>query len=527
MSLQSVADGSSKTRRGWTANRNVDVLIVPVTVAATCCFLVGLREEHFFFDEIFSATFSRQSAFDVVISTLRFDIHPPLYYLQLKLWALPNSGDYWLFLNSVFWSVLAACSVVGLRFGAMPKVDGYIAGILFAVMPATVLYSHSVRMYAMETCLTIWLAVAVGSAAGRISARRPLIAVGVIELALLYSNAGAFVIVLCAFSFGVFLLLERGASKREYVRWLAVHAMCGFLAIPAVVNSALHSAAHPKIPTIWDVANTIVYLYAGPFSNNSAIYAATLVLFSATLCFGLVTKSSRSLTAAFIVVPFVLVWSISHLARPIWLERVLIFTMPFFATVLVSGVTELLRRITTSAWSFQLCRVFIFAGFSLLWCAMRFADTGYFSKLTNYDAAAAIIARDLNPDDVIYVPENVSFWGIARYLVGPDWGSPLAIQDPTKPDFSGRWDSLLAKLGPTWRSRLHLEPKSRTIMVSGQPLVVGWSPPDQIDHARRVWVVTHETGQPDQTLPLLDGFFEVSHTSSPGLTVHLLARGAS
>jgi mannosyltransferase len=491
--------------------------------AATGFFLVGLRQEHLWFDEIFSATFSRQSVFDLTVSTLRFDVHPPLYYLQLKLWALLGSSDYWLLLNSVFWSVLAACSVVGLRFFPMSRFEGNVAGLLFALMPGTVLYAHFVRMYAMDTCLTIWLAMAVRSATGTMRARYPLFALIALELALLYSNGAAPVIVICAASFGFLLLLERGASTRDLTWWLAVHVMVGILAIPAVANSFLHSTEHPIVPTFWDVPNTIVGLYAGPLSGNSAIYAATLVLFAVTLTYGLVSKSSRSLTVAFIVLPFLLVWSVSHLGRPIWLPRVFLFTMPFFAIILTSGVFELSHRISTSPLSFRLCAGTILAGLGIVWCIMRFADTGYFAKSTNYAAIAAVISGNLRPGDVVYVPENVSFWGIARYLDGPDWGSPLAVQDPLKPDFSERWKSLLAKLGPAWRTRLHLEPQKRTIMANGLPLVVGWSPPE-VGSARRVWLVTHEPGRADEIPPRLYGFTEVNQTAIPGLMVHLLAR---
>jgi hypothetical protein len=35
---------------------------------------------------------------------------------------------------------------------------------------------------------------------------------------------------------------------------------------------------------------------------------------------------------------------------------------------------------------------------------------------------ATLIRSALQPGDVVYVPENVDFWGIARCLKGPDWG---------------------------------------------------------------------------------------------------------
>jgi mannosyltransferase len=491
--------------------------------------IVGLRKEHLWFDEIIVVTYANQSIVDLIISVARFDPHPPLYHLQVKLWSIGGSTDYWLLLNSVLWTVLTTCSIAQLRLREVSRFEGYFAGLLFGLMPGTVLYAHSLRPYAMETCLTVWLAIAVRWAIEDISRRRGrLIAVVAIELALLYSNAGAPVIVFCIASYGFLLLLERRAPPRELRRWFIAHAVVAVLAMPAVLNSAFRSMEHTKNPTLSDVFATVVNLYAGPVSADFTMYVGTIVLFLLFVTYGLAKRSTRSLTISLIVLPFILTWSISHLLRPIWLDRVLLFTMPFFAVVLVNGIVDLCRRVSILV-PVPLGRGIagiILAGLAISWCVMRFVDTEYFSKPTDYRAAAAVIDAGLRPGDAIYVPENFSFWGIARYLKGPYWGSPLAIQDPVTPNFSKFWHTLLAKLGPDWRKRLHLEPQNRMIVIRGSPMVIGWSQPIEIDRAERVWLVTSVTHDLDK-IPPLDSFAEVSRREFDGLTVHLLVRSAN
>jgi hypothetical protein len=195
--------------------------------------------------------------------------------------------------------------------------------------------------------------------------------------------------------------------------------------------------------------------------------------------------------------------------------------------VLVCSVVDLSRRISApvSGRVRNVAAGAILAALGIGWCVMRFAETDYFFKPHNYRAAAAVIGDGLRPGDMVYVPENFTFWGVARYLKGADWGSPLAVQDAAAPDNSERWKSLLAKLGPEWRNRLNLEPRGRTIDVGGSPLVVGWSRPAEIDRAQRVWLVTHESDEFGKVAPFLGGFTEVTQKDFQNITVHLLERG--
>ena len=99
-------------------------------------------------------------------------------------------------------------------------------------------------------------------------------------------------------------------------------------------------------------------------------------------------------------------------------------------------------------------------------------------------------------------------------------GSPLRIQDASPENYTDRWNRVLTWLGPTWRTRLHLEPNEREIDYKNTPMIVGWSKSQAVSQARRVWLVNHVTFT--HGFMVLDGFSEVGRGDYQGLMVQLL-----
>ena len=70
-----------------------------IAVAALIVFVLGiflrivaLGREGLWMDEIYSATFAAMPFVDMLVAVLRFDVHPPLYYLQLGIWGIAIDG---------------------------------------------------------------------------------------------------------------------------------------------------------------------------------------------------------------------------------------------------------------------------------------------------------------------------------------------------------------------------------------------------------------------------------------------------
>ena len=97
-------------------------------------------------NEGFSVFLAQSSLRALVIGTAN-DLHPPLFYLLLKLWLLPGKSLVWLRLFPVLFGMLTVALVyhVGRRLLG-PAVGGW-AALFLALAPKHVAYSREARMY--------------------------------------------------------------------------------------------------------------------------------------------------------------------------------------------------------------------------------------------------------------------------------------------------------------------------------------------------------------------------------------------
>lgn len=76
---RSTADGTALSR----ATALMGLLLV-LLVAFGLRFMAIRADGGLWYDEIFGASYVNLNPLDVVVAVMRFDIHPPLYYLQLN-----------------------------------------------------------------------------------------------------------------------------------------------------------------------------------------------------------------------------------------------------------------------------------------------------------------------------------------------------------------------------------------------------------------------------------------------------------
>lgn len=120
--------------------------------------LVRLGAESFWYDELVSVYLARQPAADLIAHTAG-DIHPPGYYLLLRLWGLIagpllDHGLEWLY---AWLSVAAGMLVLALLYAVGRRTVGARAALiavwLGAVNPFHVWYAQEVRMYTLGAAL--------------------------------------------------------------------------------------------------------------------------------------------------------------------------------------------------------------------------------------------------------------------------------------------------------------------------------------------------------------------------------------
>jgi hypothetical protein len=175
--------------------------------------------------------------------------------------------------------------------------------------------------------------------------------------------------------------------------------------------------------------------------------------------------------------------------KPIWLFRPFAFCAPFLSIAIGALFGQLIA-------GEQRASQISIRGACVTFITGALMGTGWLTCQqivtpwkTQFREAAGYLRERVQAGDIVYIPDNVVFWGVARYLVGPQWGSLLKVQDPLNPDHSTVWPGVYRRLGSRTLELLHLEPETRRLDGFKTPLYIGWSPLPELRYARVIWIV--------------------------------------
>ncbi len=460
------------------------MLTALVTLIAVHLRIRAIGLEGLWMDEVFSASFANLSWSDLVVAVIRFDVHPPFYYLQLSAWRLVSAEDSWLLLNSVLWSVLT----LGLVFHGTRRDAGNTAAVLammlVAVSGSEVMYATELRMYAMVTALALTGWLLADRWASEDSRSNTVMLVALILL-LAGSHGAAFV----PASAVILYALLKSYVRHGTVRWWSALWLTGASAlvfIPFLLNSSVRSLSHLSAPGLADVVQTVsgwLLGYGALAMSFQARAVACCVVIGAMLMVMLKGPvKARLVMGCFVIWPLLIVAALSHLVRPIWIDRTLSFAAPFLmmASVLcLASLQQSWRRRFGHVMACLLCACLMVVAWmqTQLPRKMQYKEAAEFVRQHNSNAAA------------IYVPVNVAFWATARYFHQADWGSLLKLQDPSRPDRSEIWPKVYEKLGPVWVSKLGLTPEGRVLHTARGDLWIGLSQVPASVSRQGMWIV--------------------------------------
>jgi mannosyltransferase len=409
-------------RRGATDGALPFVLICGVALFALALRGVGVWNRGLWFDELLTANFTAHGPAASLLTVLRFDVHPPLYYLQLSLWALVGRSDLWLMANSILWSA-AAVLLLGLtakrEYG--PRV-GLLAAALAAVSPAALAYADQVRMYAFLSFLLVWVWRA-QTLWLRTPTRRAAAAMAVSQLCVIYSHATGLVmlggpILLAAWS------LWTTAPRSRWLNWLAIEAGVMILALPGLGFVFVHHVVHTAMPTASIVLSSWAVLVSGSVLPSSL--AAALSLFPLLLLIAATAnRTTRAQALALVFAPLILAALFSYVLRPIWLDRIFIPTAPFIALVLARWALAGPAGTLAASALVRRAGLVLVGLLGILWLAGGVASQAVRPKGDGYGAAARTALRETRPDDVVAIRNYMLLWPFMWAAEGDRWGDPL------------------------------------------------------------------------------------------------------
>jgi uncharacterized membrane protein len=463
--------------------------------------LLALGRDGFWLDEVFSASFANLSYPGTLLAVLVLDVHPPLYYLQLNAWGRLGHDDLWLLLNSVAWSSAAMLAVYfGTRrqFGSLA---GLLALALCAVLGGEIYFAHELRMYPMASCLAVlaWVAAEYLRRDYRLLRALPLI----IVLALLGAIHSASVIGASAALLYVFPSDSRAQLRRALPTWIGISALVVCCYLPWLVSAgSRNSLGHASGPSLHALLQTV----GGWLIGYGALVlpawfriAAAVLVMLGLLAAALSSARLARLVLCFLAWPLLFAAALCVLVQPIWLDRTFAFCAPFVAIAGGAAVGSVLdvaaRRARPALTVATLCAFSALVGASALLAGLQ-ATTP--DRPEHYRELAHYLGAHADSDELIYVPRDVDFWGVNRYLIGPDWGGILTYEDVALLDTRKRWQRLYAWLGPDALRRVGALPLSRHFDGYRVPVYSGPSPLPDPPAVSGEWLVSID----GESLPL-------------------------
>ena len=461
------------------ARTPLDILIaISITVGLLLRVVLFPVHPNLWEDEIIATTHAVQPFGTLLVNVFRNDIHPPLYFIQLHAWSLISHADVWFVCNSIFWSICALASlfIATRQSTADDRLAAAAVGIL-AILPTSIADAFSVRMYSMLSAMVIWSFYFTHRAFFEKSSRDGIF-VAIISLLIVYTHAIGFLAVLFGATYALIQLVSTRAVFRHYLWWIFVYGGTAVLAAPILATDLLHDANLPPV-TSFDTTLSWASVSTIGIAGGAEVLSAGLFLFLIVSVAGCINSQTRAISISFIIAPLLLAVLASLTIKPV-------FKGNFFSAVESPFVALVLARLICAVPK-QFFRGLAFAALSATLLALRLESGSLDIKSTNFPAAAGVIRAQWHNGDMIYVPQLSMFWGIAWYLVGSDWGSPLNIAPKPNP----QWTKVYAVLGPGLVKGLGLMPSSQKLVAGKFTLYVGDASQVAGEGATCLWVLAY------------------------------------
>lgn len=440
-------------------------LAVAIVIAAFAIRWVGIDSRGLSADELWSVSLAKDGPWTALLTAVRFDVHPPLYLVQLSLWMMLGDSDQWVMLNSIAWGTAAVALLTFVVSEFHGRRVGLGAGALLAVAPGALSYSDDVRMYSMLLVLIVlawylqmrWLNQSLG--------RRGWIWLILSQCAVAYTHGAGLIMLSGCVLLGFATCLVR-RDWRMLWRWLGAEVVVLILVTPTLVVAFMRGVNHPAIPGISNFLQTWAFLTTGQSTLAVGFVAIGLVLLAA-----LGFAASRSTDAAMQIIclvfaPLILAATVSHAFRPIWLDRTFYTVIPFICL----GLARLTLENRSSASFADRFGVRVFALLMLGWLALGITDQVSRTKGDGFREAAEMVRKMQQPGDVIVVGPDFSYWYFMWYYQGRNWGMPLHAFL-----LNADWSRMLARL-PQGLVAIAGMSEADRILPSNGATVMLWDP---------------------------------------------------
>lgn len=313
----------------------------------------GLGMNGLWYDEVFSAEIARMPAVDLVVRTAN-DVHPPLYYLLLRLWNLLSGSE----ADGVMRGVSVVLDLLGMGATAFlawtffkTRQAVWLTLGFHALSPFAILYAQELRMYSL-LILTASISLAMMLRLAEQASARRIAGYVLVTLAALYTHI--FAVFMIAAQNAWFLTRRTKPEALTRSRWLLTQVGLGIAFLPwawVILNQMLwakgfHSRGtwwipRPPVKALVGVAHALLGLDWALLGLGGA-----LVLL---LCWK-VFKNDPSVPVErgqvlacllFFATPIGLAFAVSWVTTPIFVARFFAETLPALWLLIVAAVLSI------------------------------------------------------------------------------------------------------------------------------------------------------------------------------------------
>lgn len=466
----------------WPAGKSAFlILTAAIAILALLLRLLPLSGSWLWSDEIFSASLAGAGFAKALLGTIRHDLHPPAYYLQLVPWATVFPSDRGILLNSVMWDMARLAITMIALYRIAGAGAAMIGGLSGAFLGSSLYNAENLRMYAMMgfAIIAAWvLTEKIFARTGRPSWRDGMLLL-VLQIMIAGAHGAGPFFVSFTVLHGMTLWFQRKGSWREHLPWLCAQMATGIISLLVIANGAVRATEHYRIGWSWqEIFTPLAFMSAGTtFSGNTAGLLIPAALTCMIILLGLAIRPARRVTLIYVLAPIALSLLVSAVAKPIYGFRTLACAAVFIPVILGICFAEMQR---TSSRAGQ----FLVTAFTLCTVIFGMHQRIFYEKGHDYPALAAYLRAQLQPGDVILqYHQPATAWALGRYLIGPGWGDIMRVQHPD----SDKWDRLFARLGPGVRTAFKAE--TDRMQYKGIPIGLGEQAANElVPKAGRVWV---------------------------------------
>lgn len=354
LSLEEWQDRSSK-RLSLNLFRGVAVIFIAVR-------LWHLTSYGLFGDEVFTLWTAAQGWRSLFASVVGDVVHPPLFYVMLKLWiGMGGQSIFWLKLLPSLFSIVSVLPFFLLSRELKLQAPAMnLALWLMAVNGFLINHSQELRMYSLLLLLTLtslWLFAMLVNQAGDIA--RPQALLCAVNLCLVFTHYYGWVVVAIELYFLLVWMRER---LRSFAIGTAFVALCfspwvWFVAKAARVNPSRVNFVWNRPPAASELGGFYGNLN-GPLSYRWKVFGTALVMIvflAPVVVWGWRIlrrgRDSRAESLAFwwlvlfAFAPVALSFVVSHLLpQPVWAFRYLIIAAPAYMLLVAASACRLRRR---------------------------------------------------------------------------------------------------------------------------------------------------------------------------------------